>query len=576
MRMDRYQSSPPQGEPCMIRIVMPICDKNLSVLKISSYLFDFFWPEDTLIDVVGFKEPDFSISNKMNFISIAPEQAGAAASWSKYILKYLDGIDDQEVIFLLEDFLPTSSPNLNLIKQSQNLMRKMKSVGRFDLTFDSYITNDYSVLSKGEHINLIKKTKFAPYNVCTQPSIWNTNFLKSVLSNTTSPWNFEIEGNRKFGSKRDVLSFADPLFNHYPTTWIHKGSHSRHIGDKINLLGLPMDIIEKLIELNLVNEEDVIFGLWPNQKDFVGYSNNFHPSQIPLNEASRTQWTEYYKIYSKKPVFKIRDANFSRSMEFHGFDSCSDGRIPNNGFWNRSINNLENMIVYTDLFLNYASIKMDDSKLKVGLILEPRSIHPQVYENVLEIEEHLDFILTFDKKLLKRSDKYKKFTIGSSRLANDEMKIYEKQKMVSIIASKKRQTVGHKLRHEIVEGNFNLIDCYGTAYKRFKSKLEPLKDYMFSLCIMNSQEENFFTEVLLDCLLCGTVPIFWGCKNISDYFDTRGFIIVEDASQVSDILKNLKLSDYYERISFVEQNFAEAKKHLSTDDKIFKILGELL
>lgn len=560
----------------MLKIVMPICDQNLHILKISSYLFDLFWPEDTVVDVVGFKSPNFPISKKMNFISIAAEQVGNADSWSKYILEYLEQIEDEEIIFVLEDFLPTKAPNLELISQSLNLMKKMDNVARFDLTFDSYISNDYSILTTGNKISLIKKTKFASYNVSTQPSIWKTDFLKKILSKTTNPWNFEIEGNKMFGDKKDFLAFADPSYQNYPTSWIHKGSHSRHIGNKVNLLGLPMEIIEKAIDSKLVDKEQVIFGLWPNQKEFTTYSVDFHPSKIPYNSASRTNWTEYFKIYSDKPFFKIRDANFNRSLEIHGFDSCSDGREPTIGFWNRSINKLENLIVYTDRYLIPDFVQNDVSKIKVGLILEPRSIHPHVYENVLKIEDDLDFVLTFDKELLERSDKYKKFTVGSSRLANSEMKIYEKKKMVSIIASKKRQTIGHKLRHEIVQHNSNLIDCYGTAYKKFESKLEPLKDYMFSLCIMNSQEENFFTEVLLDCLLCGTVPIFWGCKNISDYFDTRGFIIIEDVSRVKEIIDNLKPSDYYSKLPFIEQNFLEAKKHLSTDDKIFKIIGELL
>ena len=95
------------------KIIMPICDDNLFTLKMSSYLFDKYWPKQTEIDVIGFKTPDFEISSKMNFVSIAPKQEGGALSWSKYILSYLESIEDDQVIFMLEDFFPTKSPNLS-------------------------------------------------------------------------------------------------------------------------------------------------------------------------------------------------------------------------------------------------------------------------------------------------------------------------------------------------------------------------------------------------------------------------------------------------------------------------------
>ena len=46
----------------MPKIIMPICDDNLYTLKMSSFLFDKYWPPETKIDVVGFKRPEFDIS----------------------------------------------------------------------------------------------------------------------------------------------------------------------------------------------------------------------------------------------------------------------------------------------------------------------------------------------------------------------------------------------------------------------------------------------------------------------------------------------------------------------------------
>jgi hypothetical protein len=59
------------------------------------------------------------------------------------------------------------------------------------------------------------------------------------------------------------------------------------------------------------------------------------------------------------------------------------------------------------------------------------------------------------------------------------------------------------------------------------SKIEIFETYMFSIVIENSRQIHYFTEKIIDCLLTKTIPIYYGCPNISDYFDTSGWIILE-------------------------------------------------
>ena len=49
---------------------------------------------------------------------------------------------------------------------------------------------------------------------------------------------------------------------------------------------------------------------------------------------------------------------------------------------------------------------------------------------------------------------------------------------------------------------------------------------MFHVALENVRQCNYFTEKLLDCFLTRTVPIYWGCPNIADYFDTDGMLII--------------------------------------------------
>jgi hypothetical protein len=42
--------------------------------------------------------------------------------------------------------------------------------------------------------------------------------------------------------------------------------------------------------------------------------------------------------------------------------------------------------------------------------------------------------------------------------------------------------------------------------------------------VESSSETEIFTERLIDCLVTKTIPIYWGCPNISDFFDTSYWI----------------------------------------------------
>jgi hypothetical protein len=91
---------------------------------------------------------------------------------------------------------------------------------------------------------------------------------------------------------------------------------------------------------------------------------------------------------------------------------------------------------------------------------------------------------------------------------------------------------------------------------------------------MNSKKNNYFTEVLLDNFRVGTVPIFWGCPNIGDFFDMNGIITFDTIEDLDLILSNLTKNDYYEMLPHINNNFELVKKYVSTDDLIADILLE--
>lgn len=107
----------------------------------------------------------------------------------------------------------------------------------------------------------------------------------------------------------------------------------------------------------------------------------------------------------------------------------------------------------------------------------------------------------------------------------------EKTKNLSCIVSSKTHSYGSIKRLEIAkkfkEKYGNLLDLYGKGIKPIKSKLEGLINYNYSLCMENCQEHNYFTEKFTDAIVCWTIPIYWGCPNISDYFPDKSYYSID-------------------------------------------------
>ena len=106
-----------------------------------------------------------------------------------------------------------------------------------------------------------------------------------------------------------------------------------------------------------------------------------------------------------------------------------------------------------------------------------------------------------------------------------------KTKELCIIASDSTWLKGHKDRFAFVNkllGHFkDRIDIYGRGFNDFDCKYEILKNYKYSICIENCSKDDYFTEKINECYLAETMPLYYGCKNISDYYDSSSFILID-------------------------------------------------
>lgn len=294
--------------------------------------------------------------------------------------------------------------------------------------------------------------------------------------------------------------------------------------------------------------------------------------------ASAEEKNEYLTIkketiarFFKKERRNVRliDKQFAHGKSF----GTGDLQIsPVNFEWHRGDKIDEIVFLSEDSF---ADVDLYTEKNKVGFIIESPSIRPEIYEFIKTPENYNKFttILTFDNNLIKLNpDKFKFLAFGGCWIYPEDRKIYDKSKNISIIASSKTITSGHRLRHDVVERFKDKIEgMYGGGYQFVQNKLEALKDFRYSFVIEQANHDAMFSEKLIDCLVTGTIPIYWGCEGtIKNYFNIDGILEFNNLDELPAILEKCTEEYYNEHIEAIKDNFERAKKYVIPEDYIWE------
>jgi glycosyltransferase involved in cell wall biosynthesis len=214
-------------------------------------------------------------------------------------------------------------------------------------------------------------------------------------------------------------------------------------------------------------------------------------------------------------------------------------------------------------------------------MLNQRAVH----DILIQHYNKFDAILTFDEQLLKLPNAIfrngggevllsKNYPNQFPNFINDSIfSIYQKSKLLSFITSNKTFTDWHRFRIECVNHlsrYTNNFDLYGVGYNEIDQKILGLKDYRFSIAIENGNHRNYFTEKILDCFLTGTIPVYRGCPNISDFFDINGIITFDTKEELLEIVTNLNDDVYESKLESAKNNYELAIKWRWDNDIYFE------
>lgn len=242
--------------------------------------------------------------------------------------------------------------------------------------------------------------------------------------------------------------------------------------------------------------------------------------------------------------------------------------------WDRSMA-VHPITVFTDE--NLGEAPECRSVQKVAWLYESPEVTRKAYKAIHRNADKFERILTFYQPLLENHSHARFTPIGGCWIHEQDWGVSEKNRNVSIIASTKKSLPGHKLRHRVVSENKSSINLIaGNGYHPIQFKSEALKSFRYSICIENCRENYYFTEKLIDCLLTGTVPIYWGCPGIGLFFNLDGIIQFNHPSELKKILSSLSESDYSQRLTAIRENFQLACRYTFAERHVWDHIHPLI
>ena len=225
-----------------------------------------------------------------------------------------------------------------------------------------------------------------------------------------------------------------------------------------------------------------------------------------------------------------------------------------------------------ELYVNNTIPKVMEDVRKVPKyiwLLESKQVIDPVWDFVKTNYPFLSYrtqgIFTCDKSLLKMNDCFK-YAISNAAPWVEDRQIFEKTKLVSMISSNKSYVPGHRKRLEFVNKFKDSVDLYGRGFKDISCKEEGLRDYMFSVAVENAVYDTYFTEKLTDCFATGTIPIFYGCRGVTEYFNEDGIIFLDDDFDISTLTEDL----YYSKMDAIKDNFERANNLQVAEDYLYE------
>jgi hypothetical protein len=234
------------------------------------------------------------------------------------------------------------------------------------------------------------------------------------------------------------------------------------------------------------------------------------------------------------------------------------------------------------LFVDHVPTTQDQLSSVNILVLQEPNEYFGLHDWVINNKTLFSFILTWDDKVLNNCNNSLFLPFGHTWFKKEQyIKHHPKKFQLSHLQGKLLKTYGHYLRHETTarQNEFNIplkfYETYGDRHNIEEARFGKefvFGDSQFGVVIENTSHRGYFTEKILDCFLLKTIPLYWGCSNIGDYFDTEGIISFNNIDDLIYKVNQLDENYYESKKEIIEKNWKLALNYVDYEQNIVNTL----
>lgn len=165
-----------------------------------------------------------------------------------------------------------------------------------------------------------------------------------------------------------------------------------------------------------------------------------------------------------------------------------------------------------------------------------------------------------------------------------------KNKIMSGIVSGLRGLQGHEDRFTFLQylDTLPFFDHYGrganlTKFKQYKGEIpnkeSGLLDYMYTFNCENTYENGYFTEKLLDAILCESLCFYKGCPNVDKFINNDAFIKIDLSNKeaaIDTIVSSIRNNEWEKRIDCIREEKHKLMNEFNPLNIVWKIINNLL
>jgi hypothetical protein len=214
-----------------------------------------------------------------------------------------------------------------------------------------------------------------------------------------------------------------------------------------------------------------------------------------------------------------------------------------------------------------------------------------VYNDIIKAHpEAYNYLLTPFDDLLQLPNSHLFVGCGSWLKPDPDIK---KKFAVSTIMSGRKCLPGHDLRRELFWRRNEIkipLDFYlGTVHKLPEEfytfgcpvlawgadEKKRTMDCQYHIAIDSYKRKNHYSEKLIDCFLTKTIPIYWGCTNIEEYFNPKGIIQVDSVQEIINYC-NAFCREEWPYPEAIEENYQLAQEEMTFGDMLKRAILKIL